>query len=240
MFAHAASIPTQHPFGHWSLLFARQPEPDLDFEEDLAEDTQQIGGQSPGPGKPPKKKGTSPLLWILLLALIGIGGYFAVDPDGFMVMINTLTGEPAQPVAQAPPRPMPAPPVASTPPPSSGSGPAAPSTTPPPTMTPSPAPTPAPMAPAPSSATTPVTSAPLAQKSTTPLFAEGQRVTVSGLGSMTLSQNAAGSAPGPSVKPGSILIVLDGELQAGGWMYQVRTEAGAKGWVTEKQLRVAP
>ncbi|GKS57873.1 hypothetical protein YTPLAS18_14000 [Nitrospira sp.] len=65
-------------------------------------------------------------------------------------------------------------------------------------------------------------------------------MTVSGLGSMTLSQNAAGSAPGPSVKPGSILIVLDGELQAGGWMYQVRTEAGAKGWVTEKQLRVAP
>ncbi len=243
MFAYAASTIAQHPLGNWSLSFARQPEPDLDFEEDLAEDTQQIGGQSPGPAKPPKQKGTSPLLWVLLLALLAGGAYIAMDPDGFMSLISSLTGETSAPVAQAPTRPVPPSPggAAPAPPPSPAGAPPSVSTpTAPPASVGAMPPKPSPMPSAPTPATTPAPTTPLVQKSTTPLFGEGQRVTITSLGSLTLSQNAAGTTPGPSVKPGSVLVVLDGELQPSGWVYNVRTDAGDQGWVPEQQLRAAP
>ena len=55
-------------WGNWHLLFATQPEPDLEFtEEDLDEST---SPPSP-PMNAPKRSGKKPLLWILLLLLLG-------------------------------------------------------------------------------------------------------------------------------------------------------------------------
>lgn len=78
-----------------------------------------------------------------------------------------------------------------------------------------------------------------------PLFGEGQKVTVvlppaTPGDTVTLMQDAAGTRPGPAVRPGTTLTVLDGDLQAGGWVYSVRTDDGAKGWIGERQLRLKP
>ena len=75
------------------------------------------------------------------------------------------------------------------------------------------------------------------------MFSEGQKVTVTADdmapgGSIPLFADSASSRPGPVVRPGVSLIVVDGDLQPGGWMYLVRTEDGIKGWVTEKRLRL--
>lgn len=252
MFAHAASTVTQHPFGNWSLLFARQPEPDLEFEEDLAEDSGSTDSPEMQPGKPPKKKGTSPIMWVLLLILLGIGGYFVMDPDGAMQTVDSLLGgeqpapvvttPPAPRVAKAPAAPAPATdpnaPVAAAPtqapspvsvPPST---PASTSAVAQPVGKPVAPPMPAPMAAAPVS--------PIMPKSTDPLYGEGQRVTVSSAAGITLSQDSAGKMPGPTAKPGSPMVIIDGDLQPAGWVYQVRTEAGAKGWVPEKLIKAMP
>jgi hypothetical protein len=53
-----------------------------------------------------------------------------------------------------------------------------------------------------------------------------------------LFADSSSSKPGPIVRPGVALTVLDGDLQLGGWMYLVRTDEGAKGWVSEKRLRL--
>jgi translation initiation factor IF-2 len=76
-----------------------------------------------------------------------------------------------------------------------------------------------------------------------PMFSEGQKVTVTADdmapgGSIPLYADSASSKPGPVVRPGVSLTVMDGDLQPGGWMYLVRTEEGVKGWVTEKRLRL--
>ena len=88
---------------NWHLLFASQPEPDREFtEEDLDE-------SMPHPAPPmnsPKRSGKKPLLWILLLLLVGGVGYVAMDPDGAMQLVEPYLGggaEPAQPVIQKPP-----------------------------------------------------------------------------------------------------------------------------------------
>ena len=52
----------------WSLLFARQPEPDLEFTEDDLDEA------VPPPAPPmnaPKRSKKGPFLWILLLLLVG-------------------------------------------------------------------------------------------------------------------------------------------------------------------------
>jgi hypothetical protein len=77
------------------------------------------------------------------------------------------------------------------------------------------------------------------------MFGEGQRVTVAVdpalAGAMiTLSQDPAGTKPGPAVRPGTGLTILDGDLQQNGWVYSVRSDDGAKGWVAEKRLRLKP
>lgn len=258
MFAYAGSTATSHPFGNWSLLFARQPEPDLEFEEDLAEENPSAGNQEMQPGKPPKKKGTSPIMWVLLLILLGIGGYFVMDPDGAMQTVDSLLGgeqpapivatpPPAPRVAKAPGAPAPAadpnapapaaPSMGQAPPPMS-SAPSTPASTSAvsqpvgkPVAPAMPAP-PAPMAAAPAS--------PIMPKSTDPLYGEGQRVTVSSAAGLTLSQDSAGKVPGPAAKPGSPMVIMDGDLQPAGWVYQVRTETGAKGWVPEKLVKAMP
>jgi hypothetical protein len=57
---------------------------------------------------------------------------------------------------------------------------------------------------------------------------------------VTLMQDPAGTKPGPAIPPGTILTILDGDLQSSGWVYSVRSNYGTKGWIPEKQLRVKP
>ncbi|MDF0651676.1 MAG: hypothetical protein CV081_07745 [Nitrospira sp. LK265] len=237
----------------WNLFFARQPEPDLEFTEEELEQTTTI--RSPSPMKPPKKSSGRPLLWIVLLVLIGAGAYVAMEPEMIMDYVGPLLGEspapqPPPPIARKPAPPVPAAqPQASspTPPPAAQvevPEAAAPMTTPvpaPPSTQPMPAtsaPAQATPQPAPSP-TVPVTASP------TPLFSEGQRVNVlpnpaAPSEKIVLHQDAEGTRPGPSIPPGTALTILDGDLQADGWVYSVRSDFGTKGWLAEKQLKLKP
>ncbi len=203
-----------NPLENWGLLFARKPETDLDFDDELDDE-----GQKPSRGyytRRPKKRPSSPLLWILLFVILGGGAYFAMDPDLVMDLLGEWLGD-------TPPTPMVAMPPAKP----------APRPQPAPGGTPVPAP--------PSSQTTnPGPTASLF--SPTPLFSQGQRVSVvpdpvppGGL--LSLSLDSAGTKPGPSVRAGTTVTVLDGELQHNVWVYSVRTEEGATGWIAEKHLR---
>jgi hypothetical protein len=76
-----------------------------------------------------------------------------------------------------------------------------------------------------------------------PLFAEGQKVTVIGNPTapgepIQMTQDPAGTRPGPSVRPGTTMNILDGDLQPSGWVYSVRTDDGVKGWIAEGRLRL--
>lgn len=219
------------PF-QWSLLFARQPEPDLEFTEEELEQTTTTRPMSPmKPGK--KSGGGRPIMWVLLLILVGGIAYVAMEPEMLTELLNPILGESA-PVAGLSPRAVPSkpqPPATATPAPTPASEPAptvaAPAPPAPPTTLPVAAP--APTAPVPTMAT--------------PMFAEGQKVTVTtdpatpGEG-VALSMDSSGAKPGAIVKPGATLTVLDGELQGASWVYSVRTDEGAKGWVPEKRLRL--
>jgi hypothetical protein len=69
----------------------------------------------------------------------------------------------------------------------------------------------------------------------TPKFGEGEKVTVSA--QTLLTADSAGKKPGTATAaPGSTLVVLDADLQNFAWIYSVRTEHGATGWVAEKNL----
>ena len=233
----------------WSLLFARQPEPDLEFTEEELEQTTNL--RSSSPMKLPKKSGGRPLLWILLLALVGGGAYVAMEPEMIMDILEPILGESPMsqqqpPMARKPAPTMPAPgdsasqsastapaPVA---PPVPTPEAAAPSPVPTPTLTPSPTPI---SPPAPAAIVPPVTA------SLTPMFGEGQKVTVMPNPAtpgdpVTLMQDAAGTKPGLAIPPGTTLTILDGDLQSGGWVYSIRSDYGTKGWLTEKQLRLKP
>ena len=230
---------------NWHLLFASQPEPDLEFtEEDLDE-------SMPPPAPPmnsPKRSGKKPLLWILLLLLVGGVGYVAMDPDGAMQLVEPYLGggaEPAQPVIQKPPvkaqapkqAPTVAPPVVadnSTPAPADV--PAASSAIPAPAI-------PAPAMPA----LQPAASAPKPAAPTVrvagPLYAEGQRVTVIAdptrpKSPIPLFVDAVGTKTSTTVLAGATLTILDGDYQKRGWVYSVRAQDGRKGWVPERSLRL--
>ena len=219
-----------------NVFFARQPEPDLEFTEEELEQT--TNTRSSSPMKSPKKSGGRPVLWVLLLALIGGGAYVAMEPEMVMDWVNQLLGEtPAPQPPHMATRPMPAPPAPiAQPTPASpeapGPVPAAPHVSAPMTTTPPP--------------TSPIASAPApAPPSLSPMFGEGQRVTVAvdpalAGGTITLFQDPAGTKPGPAVRPGTALTILDGDLQQNGWVYSVRSDDGVKGWVAEKRLRLKP
>lgn len=237
-----------------NLFFARQPEPDLEFTEEELEQT--TNTRSSSPMKSPKKSGGRPVLWILLLALIGGGAYVAMEPEMVMDWVNQLLGETPAPQMATRPAPIAQPAPAS--PDAPAAVPAVPqasaplSATPPSTspMASAPAPvgipgapgaTPAPPAMPGNSAMAP----PPAPASLSPMFGEGQRVTVAvdpalAGGMITLSQDPAGMKPGPAVRPGTGLTILDGDLQQNGWVYSVRSDDGVKGWVAEKRLRLKP
>jgi hypothetical protein len=55
---------------------------------------------------------------------------------------------------------------------------------------------------------------------------------------VALTMDPAGTKPGPSIRPGATLSILDGDLQPSGWVYSVRSDDGVKGWVSEKRLRM--
>jgi hypothetical protein len=204
----------------WNLLFARQPEPDLEFTEEELEQTTTMRPMSP---KKPSKK------WVLLLALVGGVVYVAMEPEILTEWLNTILGE-NSPLPGPPPRamtPKPQPPVATAP-------------------APEPAPTiavPAPPAPAMTTpAAAPESTVPPAT-TIAPMFAEGQKVTVTADPTapgeaIPLFLDSSGAKSSLIVKPGVTLTVLDGELQGNSWVYSVRTDEGTKGWVPEKRLRL--
>ena len=75
------------------------------------------------------------------------------------------------------------------------------------------------------------------------MFAEGQKVTVIANPTIpgeivSLSLDPAGTKPGPTIRPGVTLNILDGDLQPSGWVYSVRAEDGTKGWINENRLRL--
>ena len=232
----------RNPFD-WTLLFARQPEPDLEFTEEELDQTIATKARSP---LPPRKKsgGGSPILWILLLALVGGIAYVSMEPEMMTDWLSPYLGESTPPPIAMKPKPLapapvapPAPAPQAAPSPSDeASAPLAPATTPATAV--------APAAPAvvPPSQTATRPAAPVAPP-LDPMFSEGQKVTVTvdemaPGGSIPLFADSSSSKPGLIVRPGVSLTVMDGDLQPGGWMYLVRTDEGAKGWVSEKRLRL--
>jgi hypothetical protein len=228
-----------NPFD-WTLHFARQPEPDLEFTDEELDQT--MATKARGPVNPRKKpSGGSPILWLFLLVLVGGIGYVSMEPEMVTEWLSPYLGESTpSPVAMKPK------PLASAPAPQ-----AAPS---PSTVAPAPvAPTTSPAAPAAAVTTADPANAPLPQTAAKPaapvdppldpMFSEGQRVTVTGDqvapgGSVPLFADSSSSKPGPIVRPGISLTVVDGDLQPAGWMYLVRTDEGTNGWVAEKRLRL--
>ncbi|MEO5631164.1 MAG: hypothetical protein ABIQ24_06640 [Nitrospiraceae bacterium] len=231
-----------NPFD-WTLHFARQPEPDLEFTEEELDQT--ITTKARGPVTPRKKPGGgSPILWIFLLALVGGIAYVSMEPEMLTEWLSPYLGESTPPPMAMKPKPLAPAPVAPTAPapqaapsPSNeASAPLAPAT--------SPATAVAPAAPAvvppPQTAARPA--APVVPP-LDPMFSEGQKVTVTvdemaPGGSISLFADSSSSKPGPIVRPGVSLTVMDGDLQPCGWIYLVRTDEGAKGWVSEKRLRL--
>ena len=231
-----------NPFD-WTLHFARQPEPDLEFTEEELDQT--ITTKARGPLTSRKKPGGgSPILWILLLALVGGIAYVSMEPEMLTEWLSPYLGESTPPPMAMKPKPLAPAPVAPTAPapqaapsPSNeASAPLAPAT--------SPATAVAPAAPAvvppPQTAARPA--APVVPP-LDPMFSEGQKVTVTvdemaPGGSISLFADSSSSKLGPIVRPGVSLTVMDGDLQPGGWIYLVRTDEGAKGWVSEKRLRL--
>ena len=219
---------------------ARQPEPDLEFTEEELDQTTATRPASPmKPGK--KSRGGRPLLWIFLLLLVGGIGYLAMEPEQLADWLAPFTGDNQPEQTAVATRPKPAPPVASaptTPPPPPAASDTAPLTPTGPTGAPA---TPPQVPPVSGTPTTPPP-APVATVAS-PMFAEGQKVTAIGnptapAETIPLSLDPAGTKPGPVVRPGVTLSVLDGDLQPAGWVYSVRTDDGVKGWIPEKRLRL--
>ncbi len=249
----------------WSLLFAREPEPDLDLDE-ITEDAIESTVRVYPSKKTPKPSGPRPFMWILLLVVALGGGYVAMNPDVVMTLLGE--GDIPPPLPPMPPRPRkPVPPAtpgeaippAQTPAPSASTLPVPGVPTQTSTVPPSPAPVPMPSAPPapvasapvpPPPAPTPVPSQPPRPAVTTlaipaPLFGEGQRVTLLPDPAMPtqllyLQADTTGTRPGPVVRPGAILTVMDGEIRNHSWIYAVRTEDGAKGWAPENRLKARP
>ena len=232
-----------NPF-NWTLLFARQPEPDLEFtEEELYQTT---ATKATGPLNPRKKSGGGrPILWILLLALVGGITYVStMEPEKLTEWLSPYLGESTPPPMAMKPKPVaPAPVAPPEPAPQSAPSPSDEASVPlAPVTSPTNAVVPAAPAVVPPPQTAARPAAPVALP-LTPMFSEGQKVTVTvdetaPGGSIPLFADSSSSKPGPIVRPGVTLTVLDGDLQAGTWMSLVRTDEGAKGWVSEKRLRL--
>ena len=171
---------------------------------------------STAPGTPSSPTPQKPprlriLVLIVLLLVVAGGAYIAMDPE----LVMKLMGE-DQPVPPAPARTPARSPVA-----------------------------PSPSPPEPTAEMEPTPSVPLPSIVPSPLFGEGQHVIAvlnprTPTAPLLLNQDSARTLPGPSVKSTDTLVVLDAELQGQSWVYFVRNDEGAKGWVAEKQLAAKP
>lgn len=220
---------------NWTLLFARQPEPDLEFTEEELDQTSTMNARSP---MSPQKKsgGGSPILWVLVLALVGGIAYLSMEQDMVTEWLSPYLGESTPPPVALKPKPVTPAPVAPPAPvlasPQAAVTPSNDATAVPP-MSPEDVPPPQTAA----KAVAPVAT------SSDPMFSEGQKVTITGDntapdGNVSLFAESSGNKPGPIVRPGVLLTVMDGDLQPGGWVYLVRTDEGAIGWISEKRLRL--
>ena len=80
-----------NPFD-WTLLFARQPEPDLEFTDEELDQT--MATKARGPVNPRKKPSRgSPVLWLLILVLVGGIGYVSMEPDMVTEWLSPYLGE---------------------------------------------------------------------------------------------------------------------------------------------------
>ncbi|HSL06059.1 MAG TPA: hypothetical protein VK901_21285, partial [Nitrospiraceae bacterium] len=199
------------PF-NWTLLFARQPEPDLEFTEEELDQTNAM--KTTGPVNPHKKSGGgSPILWVLILALVGGIAYVSMEPEMLTEWLNPYLSESTPPPMAMKPKPSaPAPVAPSTPttqaapsPSNGASAPVAPATSPALAVPPA-----APVV-VPSSQTAVKPAAPVAPSSD-PLFSEGQKVTVTvddtvPGGNIPLLADSSSNKPGPIVRPGILLTI---------------------------------
>ncbi|MGH7252456.1 MAG: hypothetical protein ACREIE_01530 [Nitrospiraceae bacterium] len=205
----------------WSILLAREPDLDLEFEEQPPKHPL----KRPAPKTPRRPRGSRGLLIVLLVMVVAGGAYLSSDPALLMELIDQVTGHlPPAPSTPIPPRP-----------------PTLPATLPAPLAPPS---TPAGTAPPASPATTKPATTPAAG-SPSPLFVEGQRVMVFAdpalpPGPVPLTIEAGGSRSSFTIRPGATVTVVDGELRNNAWVYAVRTEDGAQGWIQEKRLKAKP
>ena len=70
-----------------------------------------------------------------------------------------------------------------------------------------------------------------------PLFGEGTTVRLTEeTGGTMLMGDPTNSQPGPIVQADKPMTILDGSYQPQGWVYQVKTESGVTGWVSEDKL----
>lgn len=73
---------------------------------------------------------------------------------------------------------------------------------------------------------------------TPPTFQENQAVSLSdAAGESMLMGDPANTKPGPMVKSGETLTILDGSYQPTGWVYQVQTPDGKTGWISAEKLK---
>lgn len=247
----------------WSILFAREPEEDMDLDELDDENKAETDDTGSQPDEPEPDKSSRPRpLMLALLAVVAVGGgYLAMNPDVVMDLMGQGTEvEPQAPVPAAPtaahpvppsPKAMVAPavpaPPASPAPAIAPPGPVSPQAKPAPPAAPAAPSTPpvqtAKAGPVPVAPATPAPPAPAASVSQ-PLFGEGQLVTVVPdsmlpAAAVSLSSDAGRTRPGPLVSPTAVLTVVDGEFRGNSWVYAVRTPQGTTGWIAEKQLKAA-
>ena len=185
------------------LLFAREPDTDLDLGELDAP-----GGERSGPpGASQKPPRSNTIVLLILLIIVAAGAYLAMDPEFVMNLVEqgsvpvSVPG-PAQPAPRSvtPPRTQPTEP---------GLGGRQPSSLP--AMVP------------------------------TPLFGEGQNASVHAdpsapAGPISLTVDSAGTQPVQTVRPDEGVTILDAEWRGNSWVYLVRTQDGATGWISERQL----
>ncbi len=196
----------------WNLLFAKEPEPDLELDEGLEDLDAGQGGGAGGwsPKESNKPGGQRTKLVILLVLVLAAGAYLMISPGALLEMIGLGQPEVSIPTVPPPTAKAPRPNGVAVKPPAT----AAPATSPRPAM---------PQIPI-------------------PAFREGQKVVlVAGqtkpANPVALKGDAEGSKPGPSVPAGSTLTVLDGELKNNVWIYILRSDKGATGWISETQLK---
>jgi hypothetical protein len=223
----------------WSTLFAREPEPDLDIDDGPSEaDRTDTAGSSKDPQKSP---GRRPLLLVIVLVVAAAGVYLAMDPGMVMDLLG-LGAESTPPIPTVPTSPAkntspvqaakepapPAQPALSAAPSAAGNQ--------APASGPGLAPTAIPrqdIKPAGASPAAPI-----------PRFSEGQRVVAvpdptKQAAPVSLSSDSAGTRQGPMISPGSALTIVDGELRNDAWVYAVRSQQGATGWIPENRLQAA-